>query len=592
MLLPVTVLLLIMGWVVFRYARTNMLEQWSETVIVKLSMAAHQVDMRLEKPEQLLGYLHENAKNGNHPAVQLFIIQQLEAMDGVVRVDADLAGVPTVQGMGMGRGSGSMGMGQGDKRWMMNQVVELTPPHVDIEGENEKVNFITKLRDTDNNVLGSVNVAVSFDYLIENIVSADWWQDYQAYLVEDSGMILASTSGHKQVRFGDENHPADPETLKQIKAKPSGTILGPGKPPVKVTGFYRLKQAPWTLIVEAPGREVLAPIVTFRQYYFFILAGFVVLVLLVLRLATGRTSARIKAIAGAADLLAQGHFSAPVPVKTHDEVGELTRSFNTMMNQLEERVELKKALTLAMEVQRSLLPKANPDMKGIDIAGRSVYCDETGGDYFDFPANPHFSSDAVSFVVGDVSGHGVSSALLMATARGFIRQRTAIGGNISDIITDVNAQLARDVEDSGQFMTAYCGVIDLHDHTFRWVTAGHDAAIVYDDRADSFHEWGGKGTALGLMEGFEYQEHVRPITPGQIIVVGTDGIWETRNQKGDFFGKKKLGQIIRNNKSLTAEKIIDAVLDEIKTFRHPLGSKDDITLVVMKIEDSGWEDRE
>jgi len=109
-----------------------------------------------------------------------------------------------------------------------------------------------------------------------------------------------------------------------------------------------------------------------------------------------------------------------------------------------EHRKVRQSLSLAMEVQQNLLPRSNPSVKGLDIAGKSVYCDETGDDYFDFLKTGNPEAGAISVVVGDVSDHGIPSALLMATARACIRQRSSRPGSIAKIVTDTNRQLAGD----------------------------------------------------------------------------------------------------------------------------------------------------
>ena len=91
------------------------------------------------------------------------------------------------------------------------------------------------------------------------------------------------------------------------------------------------------------------------------------------------------------------------------------------------------ALGLAHEVQQSLLPQKDPSLSGFDIAGASIYCDETGGDYYDFIETNRGGHAGLAVMVGDVSGHGVSSALLMATARALIMQRSSMPGDPADI---------------------------------------------------------------------------------------------------------------------------------------------------------------
>jgi len=122
--------------------------------------------------------------------------------------------------------------------------------------------------------------------------------------------------------------------------------------------------------------------------------------------------------------------------------------------------EHKKALALAGEVQKSLLPQDKPKVQGLDIAGRNVSCDEIGGDYFDFLWRRESKKGPFSVVVGDISGHGVDSALLMTTARAFLRMRASQPGTISEIITAMNRHLTQDVLETGRFMTLFYLSID------------------------------------------------------------------------------------------------------------------------------------
>lgn len=266
-------------------------------------------------------------------------------------------------------------------------------------------------------------------------------------------------------------------------------------------------------------------------------------------------------------------------VKTHLS---LRRAHAALARQ---RDQLKHSLDLASEVQQSLLPQSNPEIKGLDIAGTSIYCDETGGDYYDYLDLSDRGPDRIGVVVGDVSEHGIPSALLMTTVRAFLRQRYSSPGDLGHILSDVNWQLARDVGESGQFMTMFCSEIDYHDMSIHWVSAGHDPAFVYDSRTGKFDELAGRGLPLGVWDRFTYRESVRDLREGQIIVIGTDGIWEAHSPSGDMFGKERLRNIIREHGRKTAREIVQAVIDNVKSFRYPLESEDDITLVVIKVKE-------
>jgi sigma-B regulation protein RsbU (phosphoserine phosphatase) len=163
----------------------------------------------------------------------------------------------------------------------------------------------------------------------------------------------------------------------------------------------------------------------------------------------------VENILSAVTKIKKGNFQARVKVVSNDEIGVLGDAINEMTKGLMERERMQQSLNLAKEVQQNLLPKSNLKVDGFDIAGKSVYCDETGGDYYDFISIGDTDEHKIGVAVGDVSGHGISSALLMATVRSSLRQRASQTGNIAKIISDVNRQLAQDVEDSGQFMTMF-----------------------------------------------------------------------------------------------------------------------------------------
>jgi sigma-B regulation protein RsbU (phosphoserine phosphatase) len=247
--------------------------------------------------------------------------------------------------------------------------------------------------------------------------------------------------------------------------------------------------------------------------------------------------------------------------------------------------EHKKALALAGEVQKSLLPQDKPVVPGLDIAGKNVSCDEIGGDYFDFLWRRDTQKGPFSVVVGDISGHGVDSALLMTTARAFLRMRASQPGSISEIITAMNRHLTQDVLETGRFMTLFFLTIDPEKDHIDWVRAGHDPALIYDPGRDEFSELKGSGVALGVNENFEFQENsMGGLANGQIIAVGTDGIWEAVNSRGEMFGKERFRNIIKKNARAGSSDIVNAVYYELNQFTRGRKSEDDITLVIIKAD--------
>jgi sigma-B regulation protein RsbU (phosphoserine phosphatase) len=469
------------------------------------------------------------------------------------------------------------------RRFHRARIAEITPPIYDASAEHETVSLISDLNDESGQTVGRLEVLLNFDYLIEKIAASGWWQSHKAFLVDNTGKILISAAAQSRQKLGDNNDPLEQKTLEALLGMSFGTILGQGHPPSEVSGFYKLDEAPWTLVMIAPGEEILSPIIRFRLYYTIIGAIFILLVLVLIRSVLGRTVAAIKDVSRAADKVARGNYAKLLPVKTRDEVGELTRSFNSMVSQLEERIRMKEALDLAMEVQQNLLPQQTLKLGNLDIAGRSIYCDETGGDYYDFLTFSPKGQKKMGVAVGDVVGHGISAALLMTTVRALLRSRISQPGSLSEIIDDVNRLLCKDTSQSGSFMSLFLMIIDPVAKEMQWVRAGHDPAIIYKPATDSFDELRGEGIVLGVDAKWSYQDNRHSgLNGGQIILIGTDGIWETENPAAEKFGKDRLRQTIRQHRNGSAEEILQAITDALAAFRQTANQDDDITLVAIK----------
>jgi sigma-B regulation protein RsbU (phosphoserine phosphatase) len=278
-----------------------------------------------------------------------------------------------------------------------------------------------------------------------------------------------------------------------------------------------------------------------------------------------------------------GRFDKKVQVTTNDEIGYTGDVINEMTEGLKERERMQQSLDLAMEVQQNLMPRDDPRIEGLDISGTSLYCEETGGDYFDYLMTAENGQKKICVVVGDVADHGIPSALLMTTARAFLRQRTSRSGELDQVVADVNRQISRDVEDSGRFMTLFICEIDRRDQVIHWVNAGHDPAMIYDRQSGEFEKLAGNALPLGVSETAAYKKFDRQIKPGQIIMIGTDGIWEAQNPQGEMFGKERFKEVIRQHADQPARDIIQAVIAQVDNFSYPLDKTDDVTLVVVKI---------
>ena len=311
----------------------------------------------------------------------------------------------------------------------------------------------------------------------------------------------------------------------------------------------------------------------------------VLLVAVALAVAFSRTVSKpLQLLAEGARRLGSGDFDVRVDIRSKDEFGTMGQIFNQVVPRLKEHLQMGQSLHLAREVQQNLLPRRAPESEAFSIGGATAYCESTGGDYYDFIPFCGDRTHAVGVAVGDVAGHGVSSALLMTTARALIRQRSRMPGTIAAIVNDVNRCMVDDVGESGQFVTLFYGCLDQDPPTIQWVCAGHDPAVVFDPETDAFEALGGAGLPLGVLADAGCRQYERPLFPGMIVAVGTDGIWETRNARGEMFGRHRFRQVIRAHQKADAGGIVAAVLYAVAAFRAGGEQEDDVTLVVIKVK--------
>lgn len=316
--------------------------------------------------------------------------------------------------------------------------------------------------------------------------------------------------------------------------------------------------------------------------------GMVLLVVFVAMIVLGVTRARaitqpIVALTEASGRLATGDYSTRTRIETGDELQILGEAFNDIGPHLLDRERMKRSLEIAGAIQQNLLPRANPTLAHFDIAGRCVYCDQTGGDYYDFIPLEDQPGGQLGVAVGDVTGHGIGAALLMAAVRGVFRQGAReYGDRLQELLAHCNNQLAQDSDDD-KFITLFYGILSSRDRSLIWASGGHDPALWYHHRTDRFEELPNTGPPVGLFEGMVFDQ-LGPISleSGDILVIGTDGIWEAQDSGNEMFGKPRLMELIRTNQEENVQALCASITEAVLNFVTPSLPEDDITLVVIK----------
>lgn len=294
----------------------------------------------------------------------------------------------------------------------------------------------------------------------------------------------------------------------------------------------------------------------------------------------------VRALSDAMERVAAGDLGTRSMWASGDEFGRLSAHFNRMVEGLEERQRLKQSLALAMEIQQHLLPGAPPTVDGVEVAGFSDYCDETGGDYFDYPRTWEVPGGRVALTVGDVTGHGIGAALLMSTGRAVLRSHAERDVGPGELLGIVNRHLAHDAT-SGKFMTLFYGVLDPDAGTLVYANGGQGGCFVL--RGDGrFEELPAGAPPVGVIDGMAFPEaRVEGLVPGDVVVLATDGVWETVDAAGAAFGYEGLERAVRAHAGAGAPAVAEAVRAAVEAHRGTGPQADDVTLVVARLRPRG-----
>ncbi len=297
------------------------------------------------------------------------------------------------------------------------------------------------------------------------------------------------------------------------------------------------------------------------------------------RLASGDLDARAKSAAerNELDLLARAFNSMAATLQARDRELRIAEE-KTRAAEVELAV-TRAHLDIARQIQQSLLPQDPLDVGRIRVAGRCVPAAAVGGDYFGyFPR----SGDGFDSFVGDVAGHGVGAALLMAEARTtFLTERLG-SSSAADTLAKLNALLYDDLDRAKMFMTACCATFDATKRELSYANAGHPPAILLRSGETQCTRINADGVLLGIDKDARFAETNVKLHGGDIVVFYTDGITERSNATGELFGADRLNELVVAHRDDTPEAMIDAVFEAVSRFAGAREHEDDLTVVVMK----------
>jgi len=258
---------------------------------------------------------------------------------------------------------------------------------------------------------------------------------------------------------------------------------------------------------------------------------------------------------------------------------------------LDERLEkrrMEEELKVASEIQMRLQPFSPPKLNGWDMTGVSFPCREIGGDYYDFIHRKRDSHLIVA--VGDVSGKGTGAALLMSSLHAAVRAQSQTRASISEIMGEINQYIFEN-SPSNKFLTLFYGGLDPETGTLTYSNGGHNAPI-FVRRSGDVERLDTGGLPIGMMQGVAYQEASVAFEVGDVLVIYSDGITESINEREEEFDEERLIEVVKNNLGRSASGIRDRIDEALSRFVGTTAPVDDMTLMIIKRTESGFDESE
>ncbi|MDT8419326.1 MAG: SpoIIE family protein phosphatase [Desulfuromonadales bacterium] len=258
--------------------------------------------------------------------------------------------------------------------------------------------------------------------------------------------------------------------------------------------------------------------------------------------------------------------------------------FERSLREIEQRYQkLRTSLELAQHIQETLLPSLKELSCDLDIFVKTLYSERIGGDYYDFFATKSPPDHVIGIAVGDVAGHGTGAALLMAMAKGVLQVEAE--HSPFDLVAIMNRlnQLFCRYTDADRLMTLFLSLIDNHSRLLYWCSAGQGPVYVYHPTDQCFEELPCTGPPLGVLENAGFECKSLMLRGGDLLIIGTDGLWEARNRSGEMFSLERVRQLLATWHHKTAEEICERLLSRVKRFADRDDLEDDTSLMVVKL---------
>jgi sigma-B regulation protein RsbU (phosphoserine phosphatase) len=253
-----------------------------------------------------------------------------------------------------------------------------------------------------------------------------------------------------------------------------------------------------------------------------------------------------------------------------------------LLEEVIEKERMEEELSIAHDLQTSMLPATCPEVEGFKLAAVSTSAREVGGDFFDFI---EMGEGKLGLVIGDVTGKSVSGALVMSASRSVFRMLSEENLAVGEIMIRANRRMNKDVK-KGMFVALLYAVLDSEDRLLSLCSAGQTQPIHFSAKKGEVRlvETEGDTFPLGILEDVEYKETRVQLAFGDKVVFYTDGIVEAMNQQEEMFGFERLLGVVQGSRAMTADSLLKEIVDGVNSFASGAAQHDDLTVIVVSVD--------
>lgn len=463
------------------------------------------------------------------------------------------------------------------------------------EGDTLISTYSVPIRDNANNIVGIFSIDLSTNWLTELVNSTKPFPDSYTIVVDKQGnYIVAREEGKNKNLFitaAQMSNPGASRLVQLMTAGKSGSMMLNDDGVESFVYYSPITSTDWYMAIVCPYHEMFHKLNNFKKIVVIFFIVTLVLIYCLCSIAISQLTIPLREFASYARTIENGQFDTPLPkINTKDEMRELHDSFLYMQQKLSEYIinlkqttiakeKIESELRIAHDIQQGMLPKtfpAFPDRKEIDIYAVLNPAREVGGDLYDF----FIIGDNLYFAIGDVSGKGVPSSLLMAATVSQLHSVSSRYTSPAGIANALNESIA-DNNDSDMFVTFFIAMLNLKTGLLRYCNAGHTAPVITLPGYTSEFFNIPSSLPLGIMKDYKYTEQECTLSPCSALLLYTDGVTDAENGMKQFYTRERLLESVRKHNHLHPRKFVSGIKADLEKYVQGSPQTDDITMLTI-----------